>query len=257
RKIAEAAGRNLNPVTLELGGKSPNIIFPSADLKNAVTGAVKGIFAATGQTCVAGSRVLVHESIHDEFVDRFAERASHIRIGDPRDPETEMGPIAFGEQWEKVKRYIDIGKAEGATLVYGGEQPDGLPGECFIEPTIFTNVDNDMEIAGDEIFGPVASVIPFADEGEALAIANDTRYGLAAGVWTEDMRQAHRVARGLEAGTVWINEYRTGATRTPIGGYKDSGIGREGGKEGLEEYQQKKVVYKDQTGEVANPFQLR
>ncbi|WP_203229188.1 aldehyde dehydrogenase family protein [Halobellus captivus] len=257
RSIAESAGRNLSPVTLELGGKSPNIMFPSAELENAVTGAVKGIFAATGQTCVAGSRVLVHEEIYDEFVDRFVDRASQIRLGDPREPETEMGPIAFDKQWEKVRKYIDIGTSEGATIAYGGDRPDDLPGDCFIEPTIFVDVDNEMTIARDEIFGPVAAVIQFSDEEEAIEIANDTRYGLAAGVWTEDMRQAQRVANQIDAGTVWINEYRTGATRAPIGGFKDSGLGREGGKEGLDEYRQEKCIYIDQTGEVANPFQLR
>lgn len=257
RSIAETAGRNLSPVTLELGGKSPNMIFPSADLANAVTGAVKGIFAATGQTCVAGSRVVVHEDLHDEFVDRFVDRASEIALGDPRDPGTEMGPIAFDRQWEKVRKYIDIGTSEGATLAYGGEQPEDLPGDCFIEPTIFVDVDTDMQIARDEIFGPVAAVLPFSDEDEAVEIANDTRYGLAAGVWTEDMRQARRVANRIDAGTIWINEYRTGATRAPIGGFKDSGLGREGGKEGLDEYRQEKCVYIDQTGEVATPFQLR
>ena len=257
RDIAEMAGRNLNPVTLELGGKSPNIIFEDADLENAVTGAVKGIFAATGQTCVAGSRILVHEEIREEFVDRFVDRASNITLGDPRDPDTEMGPIAFDTQWEKVRKYIDLGESEGATIAYGGKKPDDLPGDCFIEPTIFVDVDNDMSIARDEIFGPVASVITFSTEEEALEIANDTRYGLAAGVWTEDMRQAQRVANGIDAGTVWINEYRTGATRAPVGGFKDSGLGREGGKEGLDEYRQEKCIYIDQTGEVANPFQLR
>lgn len=256
RKIGAAAGENLIPVSLELGGKSPNIVFPSADLENAVTGAVKGIFAATGQTCIAGSRVFVHDDVYEPFVDAFVERASQITIGDPMDPETELGPVAFGEQWEKVNHYVEAGQSEGGTLLYGGGQPDDQPGEYFFEPTIFTDIDNEMEIARDEIFGPVASVIRFSEEEDVIEQANDTRYGLAAGIWTEDMRQAHRVADAIDAGTVWVNEYRTGSTRAPFGGFKDSGIGRENGSEGLEEYRQTKTVWIDQTGEVSDPFKL-
>ncbi len=256
REIAKEAGERLVPVSLELGGKSPNIVFDSADLDNAVNGVVKGIFAASGQTCVAGSRVLVHEDVYEEFLERFTERASAVELGNPLDPETEMGPIAFREQWEKVKSYVERGVDEGATVAFGGEQPADLPGDCFIEPTVLTDVDNDMTVAQEEIFGPVASVITFSSEAEAVEIANDTDYGLAAGVWTEDMRQANRLVEDLEAGVVWVNEYRSFSPRVPFGGYKDSGIGRENGTEVLDEYQQTKSVWYDQSGEVSDPFSL-
>lgn len=256
RKIGATAGERLVPVSLELGGKSPNVVFPSANLDNAVNGVVKGIFAATGQTCLAGSRVLVHEEIADELVARLTDRARDITLGDPMDPETEMGPVAFRDQWETVRGYIDAGIDAGATIAFGGRQPDDLPGECFIQPTVLTDVDNDMTVAREEIFGPVASVITFADEQSAVEIANDTPYGLAAGVWTEDLRQAHRVADGIDAGTVWVNEYRVVSRLSPFGGFKDSGLGRENGTEGLEEYRQTKSVWIDLAGEVTDPFQL-
>lgn len=256
RRISADAGESLIPASLELGGKSPNIIFPSADLDNATNGVIKGIFAATGQTCLAGSRVFVHEAIADEFVDRFVERATDIDLGDPMDPETEMGPVAFRDQWETDVSYIETGVEEGATLEFGGDQPDDLPGECFLQPTILTDVENDMTVAQEEIFGPVASVLTFSDEAEVLELANDSQFGLAAGIWTEEMRQAHRVADGLEAGTIWVNEYRTLSFNAPFGGYKDSGLGRENGLEGLEAYLQEKTVWFDLSGTVDDPFKL-
>lgn len=256
RSVGEAAGRNLVPVSLELGGKSANIVFPSANLENAINGVVKGIFAATGQTCLAGSRVLVHEDVHAEFVDRFTERARDIDLGDPMERSTEMGPVAFRNQWEKVREYVDVGIEEGAKVAFGGERPSNLPGECFIQPTVLVDVENGMQVAQEEIFGPVASVIAVTDEEEAVETANETDYGLAAGVWTEDMRQAHRVADALEAGTVWVNEYRTASHLSPFGGFKDSGLGRENGEEALDEYRQTKSVWIDLSGSIYDPFTL-
>lgn len=256
RTIGEAAGANLIPASLELGGKSPNIVFPDANLDNAINGVIKGIFAATGQTCLAGSRTFVHDDIYEEFIERFTERAQDIELGDPLDPETEMGPVAFKEQWQTDREYIELGLEEGATLQFGGEQPDDLPGECFLEPTILVDVENDMTVAQEEIFGPVASVLTFSTEDEVIELANNSDFGLAAGIWTEDMRKAHRLADQLEAGTIWINEYRTLTYSSPFGGYKDSGLGRENGEEGLEEYLQTKSIWMDLSGEVADPFQL-
>lgn len=256
RHIGAAAGESLIPASLELGGKSPNVIFPSANLDNAVNGVIKGIFAATGQTCLAGSRIFVHEDVADEFVDRFTSRAENIELGDPMDPETEMGPVAFRDQWETDISYIEKGKEEGATLTFGGEQPDDLPGECFLQPTILTDVENDMTIAQEEVFGPVASVLTFEDQDELIELANDSQFGLAAGVWTENIREAHWFADNVEAGTVWVNEYRTLSYNAPFGGYKDSGLGRENGEEGLNEYLQTKTVWFDLSGEVDDPFKI-
>jgi aldehyde dehydrogenase (NAD+) len=256
REVAKTAGENLTKVSLELGGKSPNVLFEDADLDNAVNGVMKGIFAATGQTCMAGSRVLVHEDIHDEFIDRLTERAGEIKLGDPRNPETEMGPVAFRGQWEKVKEYVNKGLDEGAKLGFGGEMPDSQPGECFIQPTVLVDVDNGMSVAQEEIFGPVASVIPFSSEEEAIELANDVDYGLAAAIWTQEMPRANRFVESVRAGTVWVNEYRVVAPNSPFGGYKNSGIGRENGREGLEEYYQTKSVWYDHAGEVGDPFSL-
>ncbi|MFC6732090.1 aldehyde dehydrogenase [Haladaptatus sp. GCM10025893] len=256
REVAKTAGENLTKVSLELGGKSPNVIFPDADLNDAVNGVMKGIFAATGQTCMAGSRVLVHEDVHEEVVARLTEKASDIKLGDPRDPETEMGPVAFRGQWETVHEYVQSGLAEGATITVGGEMPADQPGECFIQPTVFVDVENDMTVAREEIFGPVASVISFEDEAAALDIANDTEFGLAAAIWTRDMDRANRFVETVQAGTVWVNEYRLIAPNSPFGGYKASGLGRENGREGLEEYYQTKSVWYNHAGEVGDPFVL-
>lgn len=256
REVAATAGQQLTPVSLELGGKSPNIIFPTADLDNAVNGVMKGIFAATGQTCMAGSRVIIHEDIQDEFVDRLSARADDITLGDPRDPDTEMGPVAFRDQWETVSSYVDQGVSEGARLQFGGEQPADLPGECFIQPTVLVDVESGMSVAQEEIFGPVASIISFSTEREALDLANDVDFGLAGAVWTENMNRARRFVENIRAGTVWVNEYRMVAPSSPFGGYKNSGLGRENGREGLEEYYQVKSVWYDHAGEVGDPFSL-
>jgi acyl-CoA reductase-like NAD-dependent aldehyde dehydrogenase len=200
----------------------------------------------------------VQENVHDDLVDRLAEKAGDIKMGNPLEMETEIGPVAFEEQLEKVQGYIESGREEGARLVCGGKRPqdEGLKDGYFIEPTIFTQVRNDMRVAQEEIFGPVLSVIPFQDEEELVRQANDTRYGLAAGIWTKDLQRAHRVAHALRAGTVWVNSYRTLSFNTPFGGHKMSGLGLENGLESLKEYTQVKSVWVELSGETRDPFTL-
>ena len=259
QRIYESAARGLKRVSMELGGKSPNIVFDDAHLDNAVKGVISGIFAATGQTCIAGSRLLVQQTIHDAFVEKLVAFARTAKMGDPMSLDTQVGPVTNPPQFEKILRYIDIAKSEGAKPVLGGAR--ATRPECgegwFVEPTIFTGVQNAMRIAQEEVFGPVLAVIPFDDEEDAIAIGNDVVYGLAAGVWTQSMRRALTMAERLQAGTVWVNTYRAVSYLSPFGGYKRSGIGRESGQDMIKEYLQTKSVWISTATEVPNPFILR
>lgn len=237
--IMKQAADNVTPVTLELGGKNPAVVFPDADLDEAARWIDRAIFTNAGQICSAADRVVVHESVHDELVDRLVSRAEAYELGrGSEDPD--IGPVVSDEQFEKITGYVEVGREEGATLAAGGGTPDGEG--YFVEPTIFTDVDNDMRIAQEEIFGPVLSVIPFETEAEALEIANDVDYGLVAGVFTSDVTRAHQFARRLEAGNVYVNQWFGDTNQTPFGGYKQSGIGREKGLEALDSYLQTKNV---------------
>ncbi len=256
KMIYEAAARTMKRVSLELGGKSPNIIFADANLDAAVSGAVSGIFAATGQTCIAGSRLLVQNSIKEEVTERLVAMAQTARIGDPMLPETNIGPVTTPPQYRKILDYIEIAKGEGARLIAGGGPSDAGP--QFVQPTIFTDVTNDMRIAQEEVFGPVLSIIGFDDEEEAIRLGNDVIYGLAAGVWTKDIGRAHRMVKALKAGTVWVNTYRAISYMMPFGGMKHSGLGRESGIEAIHEYLETKSVWINTSDEApGNPFVMR
>ncbi len=259
RRIYESAAKQLKRVTLELGGKSPNIVFEDADFEASVIGVISGIFAATGQTCIAGSRALVQRSLHDRFVERLIEVAGSAIIGDPMSRDTHVGPVTTEPQFRKVLNYLDIARAGGAQCVLGGDvyTGPGALGTRFVQPTVFTGVTNDMRIAQEEVFGPVLAVIPFDTESEAIRIANDVNFGLAAGVWTRDLARAMRVSDALHAGTVWVNTYRAVGFNSPFGGWKQSGLGRESGIEGMMQYLQTKSVWMAQQSSVANPFIMR
>jgi acyl-CoA reductase-like NAD-dependent aldehyde dehydrogenase len=242
REILKAAAVNLKKVTLELGGKSPNVIFPDADLEAALPGAVTGIFRNQGQVCFAGSRIFVQRDMYEEFAERFSKLADAIPIGDPLNADTRIGPLVSGTQYDRVTSYIQLGTTEGASIKTGGtERP--LERGYFVKPTVFVGVSNKMRIAQEEIFGPVAALIPFQDENDAVLQGNETTYGLGAGVWTRDVSRAHKVARSLKAGMVWVNCYGEGNLGSPFGGYKQSGIGREGGKYSADFYTQIKSVF--------------
>ena len=240
--VMERASQNVTGVTLELGGKGPNIVFPDADLDAAASGCHYGIFMNAGQMCWAGSRLVVHESVHDEVVDRVVERAESTPLGSGIDDDAQMGPLVSEDQQREVLDYIETGKSEGATVATGGKVPENKDVGHFVEPTVFTDVTNDMTIAREEIFGPVLSVISFADREEAIEIANDSPYGLMAGVWTSDLQTAHKVSEYLDYGMVSVNEYPVTQPQTPFGGFKQSGNGREQGTEALHEYTQTKNV---------------
>jgi len=244
--IMRSAADTLKHITLELGGKSPNIVFPDADLDAAVRGATVGIFYGKGEVCASGSRLLVDRSIKDQFIAKVAERTKKMVPGDPLDPKTRLGAISSKAQLERVLRYIEIGRQEGGSLVAGGARADiGTGKGFFMQPTVFADVTPDMTIAREEIFGPVLAAIDFADVDEAIARANDSIYGLAAGIWTRDVKKAHYVASRLQAGTVWVNTYNVYDTAAPFGGYKQSGFGREMGQHALDYYTQTKTVWVD------------
>ncbi|MGE3065217.1 MAG: aldehyde dehydrogenase [Hyphomicrobiaceae bacterium] len=258
-RVNELAARTFKKVSLELGGKSPNIVFDDCIMDDAVNGAISGIFAATGQTCIAGSRLLVQDSIHDAFMEKLVATAKMARLGDPSKFETQVGPVTTPPQYQKILSYIDIAKAEGAKCALGGGPagPEMGGGKYFVQPTIFTGVNNKMRIAQEEVFGPVLSVIKFKDEEDAIAIANDIAYGLGSGVWTQSVKRATVMARRIRAGTVWVNTYRAVSMTMPFGGYKASGLGRENGAEAIEGYLQTKSVWISTASNSGNPFVMR
>jgi betaine-aldehyde dehydrogenase len=249
--IARAAAENLTKVSLELGGKAPNIVFADADMDQAVNGAMMGIFFNQGQVCCAGSRLFVEEKVKEEFLGRLKDKALRINVGDPMDKATHMGPQVSAEQLSRIKSYVDVAQKEGATILAGGESPK-LEGAFqtgyFFQPTIFSDVKNQMRVAQEEIFGPVVSVITFRDEDDLIKQANDTIYGLSAGIWTRDITRAHRFAKEIKAGVIWINTFNMFNAASPFGGYKQSGYGREMGKHALEMYTHVKSVWVDLSG---------
>ncbi len=253
--MAKAAAANITGTVLELGGKSAHVVFADADLAAAANGVIAGVFAATGQTCMAGSRLLVERSVHDELVSKISARAETIKVGDPAAADTEMGPLANQPQYEKVLSFFSSAAEQGANVAAGGAAVTELGG-FFVQPTVLTGVTPEMTVACEEVFGPVLSVMPFDTEDEAIALANGTRYGLAGAVWTKDIHRGHRVAHALKAGTVWINAYRVVGPDVPFGGYGLSGVGRENGIDAVHEYTQTKAIWVELTGGTRDPFTL-
>lgn len=259
RAIAARAGARLASCTLELGGKSPNIVFGDARVDNAVVGLLSGIFAAAGQTCIAGSRAFVHRSLYDEVAERLVERARAIKLGDPLQADTQMGPAATIAQLRKNESMVEKARDAGAEILYGGRRASvpGFQNGLFFEPTILHRLRPGNPIMQEEVFGPVLAITPFEDDEEAITLANGTRFGLAAGVWTRDLQRAHTMARRLQAGTVWINTYRAMAFNSPFGGFKDSGVGRVNGIEAVDQFMQTKSVWCELSDEIQDPFVLK
>ena len=245
RRIAAAAAQKLMPVSLELGGKSPTIVFPDADLEHAISGIMYGIFSSTGQSCIAGSRLFVARALYREFIDRLVARTKELKVGLPMDPGTQVAPMISREQRDSVARYVDRARSEGARVLCGGRAPEGSPYTkgAFYLPTILDGLDNRATVCQEEIFGPVLVALPFDDEDDLVTQANDTVFGLAAGIWTTDYKRAYRIARRLDAGTIWVNTYKQLSISTPFGGFKESGVGREKGRDGLRAYMQQKSLY--------------
>ncbi len=258
RHVIRNSAENFAQVSLELGGKSPVVVFDDADLESATNGVLLSIFSASGQSCVAGSRLLLQESIHDEVLTRVAEKASKIRIGDPLDENSQMGPLATRAQLDNIDSMVADAIANGATLVHGGQQPAGMGDGWYYEPTVVACPDQRIGIVQRELFGPVVSALRFTDEAHALQLANDTRFGLAAGVFTADIGRALRITKGLRSGIVWVNTYRMVSPLTPFGGYKDSGYGRESGLEAIYDYTRPKTVWLNTSPDpITDPFVMQ
>ena len=259
RKVAANAATNLISCHMELGGKSPHVVFADADPERAANGIVAGVFAAGGQTCIAGSRCFIQDSAFDNVLDKLVTKAQAVDIGDPMQESTQLGPLALESQLNKVKQYVEYGINDGGSLASGGKAPaaKALSDGFYFEPTIFTDVTNDARVAREEIFGPVVAVMPFKDEDELIQKANDTIYGLAAGIWTQDIDRALRFAKQVDAGTVWVNTYRSASFMSPFGGFKQSGYGKHNGFEGIREFSRLKNVVVDYSGKTQDPFVMK
>jgi aldehyde dehydrogenase (NAD+) len=259
KRIAGNAANNLAPCQMELGGKSPHVVFADVDIEKAVNGVVSGVFAAAGQTCVAGSRCFVEASIYDQFVEALVARTARISVGHPLEEHTDIGPLALQAQLGKLERYIASGAEQGAQVAFGGKRPTAphLSQGWYFEPTVMANARNDMTFMRDELFGPVVGVVPFSTEEEMITLANDTAYGLASGIWTQNIDRALRFASRIDAGTVWINTYRSAAYMSANGGFKDSGYGRRGGFDVMREFSRAKNIVIDYSGAMQDPFVIR